>query len=454
MLVEVQPAVRPTRPAGGADHQAEHGVAPAADQVVVGLGQQVVDLVDPLGVELAQRLLAEVAAGVEVGEALRTGTVFRRPAEALLVVAVERRAAAGVAGIEEEVLHVHRDELARIAQLVDVRAAQYEAIVRLAPPALAGALRPAGEIEQARVVGEREAAPALPAAIGGLGDSAEGFFLARAAADLAFFLRRPQARAIVDVGQLVQQGRQQLAPLGAVHAPGLAAGGAAVGKIGQVLAVQRDALRTTGLAHAVGGQVVAPLDLDLAVQAFAEGRRQLVRGFVQELLAGLALRRVQLRRVEFQAQGRRRVAGSAEGQRQQPGAGLPHRARMASASTWSEASRASGRRLRRVRIAASSWAPRMAPSLATKLAASSRASVTTFMSRTEVVVSEVKSMLRSRARTMILLVATTERASRPWRRAPAAGRRTGGYDAWSYGAWRFSGTVVIAYWARIASASS
>ncbi len=53
----------------------------------------------------------------------------------------------------------------------------------------------------------------------------------------------------------------------------------------------------------------------------------------------------------------------------------------------------------------------MAPSLATKLAASSRASVTTFMSRTEVVVSEVKSMLRSRARTMILLVATTERAS-------------------------------------------
>ncbi len=118
-----------------------------------------------------------------------------------------------------------------------------------------------------------------------------------------------------------------------MHAPGLAAGGAAVGEIGQVLAVQRDALRATGLAHAVGGQVVAPLDLDLAVQAFAEGRRQLVRGFVQELLAGLALRRVQFRRVEFQAQGRRRVAGSAEGQRQQPGAGLPHRARMASAST-------------------------------------------------------------------------------------------------------------------------
>ena len=66
--------------------------------------------------------------------------VMRPLAEACRVIAIQRRAAAGEAAVEEEVLHVHRDELARIAQLVDVRAAQYEAIVRLAPPALAGAL--------------------------------------------------------------------------------------------------------------------------------------------------------------------------------------------------------------------------------------------------------------------------------------------------------------------------
>ncbi|MOA05351.1 hypothetical protein D3C78_1257800 [compost metagenome] len=61
----------------------------------------------------------------------------------------------------------------------------------------------------------------------------------------------------------------------------------------------------------------------------------------------------------------------------------------------------------------------MLPALATKLAASSRAACTTFMSRTEVVVSEVKSKLRSRARITMLLVAT-----RVWAWALPAASRT------------------------------
>ena len=53
MLVQIQPARRPARPAWCADHQAQHAVAKAADPLAVGLGQQVIDGVDPLGVELA-----------------------------------------------------------------------------------------------------------------------------------------------------------------------------------------------------------------------------------------------------------------------------------------------------------------------------------------------------------------------------------------------------------------
>lgn len=113
VLVEVEPAVRAARAAGGADHQAQHGVAPAAGPVVVGFGEQVVHFVDPLGVEAPQGFAAEVAPGVEVGQfAGAAAGGVRGPAEVVAEVAVQRGASAAVVGVEEEVLHVHRDEFA------------------------------------------------------------------------------------------------------------------------------------------------------------------------------------------------------------------------------------------------------------------------------------------------------------------------------------------------------
>ncbi|MNG23921.1 hypothetical protein D3C84_1085810 [compost metagenome] len=123
-------------------------MAPAADPVLVGLGEQVVDFVDALGIELAQGLLSEVAAGVEVGVAVVTvGPLRRRPAEVRAVVAIERRSAAGIGRVEEKVLHVHRDEFAGVLQLVDVRAACHLVVVLFAQATLADVLRPAGEVE-------------------------------------------------------------------------------------------------------------------------------------------------------------------------------------------------------------------------------------------------------------------------------------------------------------------
>jgi hypothetical protein len=86
-------------------------VAPAADQVLVGFGQQVVDFVDPLRVDLAQRVLAKSLPALRNAKVLAQVSCRRRPAEVLLVVAEQRGAAAGVARVEEEVLHVDRDEL-------------------------------------------------------------------------------------------------------------------------------------------------------------------------------------------------------------------------------------------------------------------------------------------------------------------------------------------------------
>ncbi|MCY1284706.1 hypothetical protein D9M70_336210 [compost metagenome] len=343
VAVEVQPAGRPARAARGADDDAQHGVAPARDQLVVGLGEQVVDLVDALRVELAQWLAGEVAAGVEVGVARWAVGALRALAEAFGVEPVERRAAAGVARVEEEVLHVHRDEFARVAQLVGVRAAQDEAVVRLALAVLAGVLRPAGEVEQARVVGEGEAAPGLDAALAGFTGASQRFPARAAAADQAGFGGRPQPRAVVQVGQFVEQGGEQFAAQGAVAAAGLLGCRAAVGERGEIAAAQGDGIGAQGAAHAVAGQVVAPFDADAAVQAFDECLGQPLQRLVQQLLAGAALRRGQALVLQVEAQGCVGAAGQQQGECRQPAAaGGSHRARMASASCWSEAWRASG----------------------------------------------------------------------------------------------------------------
>src|SRR5690606_29412970 len=85
-------------------------------------------------------------------------------------------------------------------------------------------------------------------------------------------------------------------------------------------------------------------------------------------------------------------------------------ARMASARARALAWRAAAACSRSAENAASRRAPRMRPSLATKVAASSRAAWTSFVSRIEVVVSEVKSRLRSSARIRMLLVCSRVRA--------------------------------------------
>ena len=140
-------------------------MAPAADPVLVGLGQQIVDGVDPLRIYLTQGLLGEIVACIEERERFGASLLGGGcPAEVFLVVAVQRRATTGVARVEEEILHVDRDKLLRAAGLVNVRAARDLAIVLFALATTADILLPAGEIEQARIVAEGEAAVGLAAA--------------------------------------------------------------------------------------------------------------------------------------------------------------------------------------------------------------------------------------------------------------------------------------------------
>jgi len=68
---------------------------------------------------------------------VQRGLLCRLPGEVLAEVALQARAPAGVAGVEEEVLQVHRDEFARVAQLVEVGAARRLAVVLFARAALA-----------------------------------------------------------------------------------------------------------------------------------------------------------------------------------------------------------------------------------------------------------------------------------------------------------------------------
>ena len=94
-------------------------MAPAAGPFLIGFGQQVIDGIDALGVDSAQRLQGKIVAGVEEGEAFRALVFgFGRPVEVYVEVAVQRRAAASVGGVEQEVLHVHRHKFFGVADLV------------------------------------------------------------------------------------------------------------------------------------------------------------------------------------------------------------------------------------------------------------------------------------------------------------------------------------------------
>ncbi|MNF74959.1 hypothetical protein D3C84_570070 [compost metagenome] len=171
MLVQVQSAIRSAWPARCANDQAQHAVTPVAEQVLVSFGQQVVDGVNPFRIDLAQWCFGEITAGIEEGDGF-AASVFGRgcPAEMFFVVAVQRGTTAGVARIEQEVLHIDRDELLGAARLVDVRAARDLPVVLFALATTADVLRPAGEVEQARIIAKGIAAAGLAAALVGDAD--------------------------------------------------------------------------------------------------------------------------------------------------------------------------------------------------------------------------------------------------------------------------------------------
>jgi len=275
MLVQVQPAIWSAGTARCADHQAQHAVAPAADQVLVGFGQQIVNFIDPLRVHVAQRRLCKVVARIEERVGLGAGILFRRcPAEVLLVIAEQCGASAGVAWIEEEVLHVDRDELQRAAGFVDVWAAHDLAVVLLALTAPADILRPAGEVQQARVIAEGETAFILATALIGQADQAGDAVLAAAALDQRALVLGPQARTVIDMGQFMQHGGEHFPAHGAVGAIGFLGGGAAIGQGSEQIAVEVQFGHQRGLTIGIFGHLVGPADINASVQLLDKARRQ------------------------------------------------------------------------------------------------------------------------------------------------------------------------------------
>ncbi len=292
VVVQIQSTSGAGLAAGRADHQAQHAMAPAADPGVVGFGEQVVDLVDTRRVKAQQGRAAELAAGVKEGIARRTVSRLRCPAEVLAEVAVQGWAAAGVAGVEQEVFEVHRDEFQRAGQLVGVGTARQLRVVLFAQAAFANPLRPAGQIEQARVIAEGEAAVGLPAAVVRQADLPEIAGALTAMTLQQVLIRRPQARAIVQMRHFMNDGGEQLAACRAVGSIGLFLGSAAVGERRQQATVEFQAL-AAGAAIGLFRQVVAPLHAHLAIEALHQARGQGGHGFVQQRLAGGALFGVQ-----------------------------------------------------------------------------------------------------------------------------------------------------------------
>lgn len=210
MLIEIEPAVRATWTARRADHQAQHAVAPAADPILVGLGQQVVDGVDPFRIDLPQRLLGEIVAGIEKREGLAASVLgWRRPAKVFLVIAIQRRATAGVARVEEEILHVDRNELLGTGDLVQIRAAGDLPIVLFTLTTPADVLLPAGKVKQARVIAESEAATVLTTALVGYTDQPGAVAASGAALDQRTFGGWPQACTVINVGDFMQHRGEQ-----------------------------------------------------------------------------------------------------------------------------------------------------------------------------------------------------------------------------------------------------
>ncbi|MCY1410919.1 hypothetical protein D9M71_262980 [compost metagenome] len=160
------------------------------------------------------------------------------PAEVFAEVLIQRRATAAVARVEEEILHVDRDVFLGAAQLIAVGAAHELAIVLFALASSAHVLLPPGQVEQAWVVAQGEATLGLPAAFFRQADLAQRALLALAACNQRILDAGPQAGTVVEMGELVQHGGQQLFTHRAMWAVGALSGGAAIGEAGQQAAVE------------------------------------------------------------------------------------------------------------------------------------------------------------------------------------------------------------------------
>ncbi len=303
MLVQIQAAIRPAWAPRLADHQTQHAVAPTADPILVGFGQEVVDRIHSLRVDLAQGLQAKIAAGIE--ERVRhRAFIFsrRRPAEAFLVVGVQGGTAAGIIRIEQEVLHVYRNEFTRVADLVDVRAAHPLMVALFALAPATDVLRPAREVEQARIVTEGKAAFGLTSATIRQTDLAHAADLALAAEDQRAFVRRPQGGAVVDVSEFVQHRRQHFPAHGTVGAIGFLRGRRAIGQASQQVAIEFDFMGAERLAIGIAGQIGGPVHVDAPIKLLDESGRQGLHGFVEQCLAGLLLGRAEVVGDQRQAQ--------------------------------------------------------------------------------------------------------------------------------------------------------
>ena len=313
MVLQIQAAIRAARPAGCADHQAQHAVAPAADPVVVGLGVQVIDLVNTLGVDPGQRRLLIVAAGVQERQARTAGFgAGRLPAEVLAEVLLQRRAPAGVVGVEQEVLEIDREEFARVVQLVAVRAALVLAVIVDRRAASADALGPAGQFQQARIVGQGEAPRGLATTVVRQANRAQRTRQSGAARQLATIQGGPEAGTVIQVRQLVQHGGQQFAVLRAMGAPGRLAARAAIGQPRQQGAIEQQSFAGHAPVHGLGQ--FGPAHGDATVQAFDQARWQCRDGFVEQLATGQALGIVQPLFVHLQTQFGARAGGQRQEQ--------------------------------------------------------------------------------------------------------------------------------------------
>ncbi|MNH02677.1 hypothetical protein D3C79_619220 [compost metagenome] len=130
--------------------------------------------------------------------------MFRRPIEVLFQIALQCWPPAGKARVKEEILHVDRDELLRAAQFITVGAARHLVVMLLALPSPADVLRPACQVEQARVITEGKAPLGLAAALFGQAYLTLAAHVSGALIDQAPFSALPEARAIINVSQLVQ----------------------------------------------------------------------------------------------------------------------------------------------------------------------------------------------------------------------------------------------------------